>query len=46
MPVEKHVLNTQTLSQLKVSIKDIHDQVLDFNGFNVNLLLAIEHRPR
>ena len=46
MPVEKHMLNTQTLSQLKVSIKDIHNKVLDFNGFDVGLLLAIEHRPR
>ncbi len=46
MPVEKHMLNTQTLSQLKVSIKDIHNKVLDFNGFHTSLLIAIEHRPR
>ena len=46
MPVEKHHLNTQTLSQLNVTIKDIHNQVLDFNAFNVSLLLAIEHHPR
>ena len=46
MPVKKHNLNMQTLSQLKVIIKDIYDQVLDFNSFNVDLLLAIKHRPR
>ena len=44
MPVEKHNLNTQTISQLKVSIKDIHNKVLDFKGFDVSLLLAIEHK--
>ena len=45
LPVETHKLNTQTLSQIKVTIKDIHNKLLDFNGFDVSLLIAIEHRP-
>ena len=44
MPVEVHKLSTQTLSQIEVTIKDIHNKVIDFNDFNVSLLLAIEHR--
>ena len=41
--VETHKLNTQALSQIKVTVKDIHNKVIDFNSFDVILLLAIEH---
>ena len=42
LPVEVHKLNTPTLRQIAVSVKDVHNQVIDFNGFNVELLLAIQ----
>ena len=45
-PVESHQLNTQALSQIRITIKDVHNNVLNFNGFDVSLLLAIEHQQR
>ena len=45
-PVESHQLNTQALSQIRITIKDVHNNVLNFNGFDVSLLIAIEHQQR
>ena len=46
LPVEAHRLNTQSLSQIKITIKDVHNRVIAFNGFHVGLLLGIRHRQQ
>ena len=46
LPVEAHILNTRTLSQIKVTIKDVHNRVIAFNGFNVGLLLGIRNKQQ
>ena len=43
-PVVGHELNTSILSQIYVNIKDVHNKTIDFNGFDVGLLVAIRHR--
>ena len=43
-PVVAHKLNTTTLSQIYVNIKDVHNKTIDFNGYEVGLLCAIRHR--
>ena len=45
-PAETHNLNTQALSQTRVTIKDIQDMVIDFNSFHTSLIFLIEHQPR
>ena len=43
-PVVAHKLNTNTLSQIYVNVKDAHNRTIDFNGFDIGLLCAIKHR--
>ena len=43
-PVVAHKLNTSSLGQIYVNIKDVHNKTIDFNGFDVDLLCAIRHR--
>ena len=41
LPLEVHKLNQTTLMHIDVTIKDRINQVVDFNGFSVNLTLGI-----
>ena len=43
-PVVAHQLNTGSLSQISVNVKDVHNRTIDFNGFDIGLLCAIRHR--
>ena len=40
-PVEAHKLSQSTLMHIGVTIKNKHNHVVDFNGFDVNLTLGI-----